>query len=425
MTTHSTGRSRRPLLAAATGLAMLTGACAGTTEPDDGRPAAELTALPRALSPAEVGVRDASNAFALRLFERASAGNAGKNVFVSPLSVSMSLGMAMNGAAGKTQEQMRATLGFGAGDLTAAQQGYRDLAALLRGLDPATSFQIANSIWHDRAIPFRASFLDAGRTWFDAEVRGVNFADAAGTKKQVNDWVAAKTNGRIPTIVDQVDPDDVMYLINAIWFKGNWRSKFDPAETRDAPFRTADGTTQTVRMMYHEGDSALALRHFADATVDAGELAYGNGAYAMTIVMPKSGSIDQFVGSLTAERWNAIVAGLRPRSGLDVYLPKFTLTFERELKDDLIALGMPDAFHPIAADFSGMSARDDLYIGFVKHKTFVQVDEEGTEAAAVTNTGIRVTSLPPSFRVDRPFVFAIRERLTGTVLFIGKMARVP
>lgn len=388
--------------------------------------AAKLTELPRPLSAAEIDVRDASNTFAFRLFERASAAAPGDNVFLSPLSVSLSLGMVLNGAAGKTQEQMRDALGFGAAELATVQHGYRDLSTLLRGLDKSTTFQIANSIWHHRNYPFHASFLDAGRTYFGADIYPVDFRDQEGTKRAVNAWVDQKTNGRIPTIVDEIREDDVMYLVNAIWFKGTWRSRFDPAHTRDAAFTTADGTVQTVRMMSQEVDDESGFRYFRDSDVEAGELAYGNGAFAMTILLPPEGtSVDALAASLTPARWNAIVGGLIPRTGWMLELPRFTLTYSRELKDDLTALGMVDAFIPDSADLRGMSDYRDLYVGFVMHKTFVKVDEEGTEAAAVTNTGIRVTSMPPGLYVNRPFIFAIRERLSGTVLFVGKVSRIP
>lgn len=409
--------------AAAVSLASLAfAACSPPTEP---RPSEQLTELPRALSAAELSVRDASNSFAFALFDRLNASAPGANVFVSPLSVSMSLGMALNGAAGETRNQMRRVLGFGEAELATVQNGYRDLAVLLRGLDGATSFQIANSIWYDRTYTFLPSFLEAGRAYFDAEIQGVDFNDAEGTKRAVNAWVNEKTNGRIPTIVEDIHPDDVMYLINAIWFKGNWRSRFDPDRTRAAQFTTAAGTAQGMQLMSQEVDSTAGFRHLANAIVEAGELPYGNGAFAMTILMPPRGMhIDAFAASLTSERWNGIISGLHDRRGMFVELPKFTLTYERELKDDLRALGMVDAFGR-GADFSGMTGGRDLFIGFVKHKTFVTVDEAGTEAAAVTNTGMRVVSAPPTFRVDRPFVFAIRERLTGTVLFIGKIAALP
>ena len=403
--------------------AGLLSSCSPATEPN--RSAPELRALPRPLTPTEQNLRDAANGFSFALFARASEANAGRNVFVSPLSVSMSLGMTLNGAGGATRDQMRQTLGYGTLGMPAINEGYESLATLLQGLDASTKFQIANSIWYARGYPFLPAFLDAGRHWFDAEIRGVDFADAAGTKSAVNGWVNGKTNGRIPTIVDEVRPDDVMYLINAIWFKGSWRSKFDPAQTRDAPFRAADGTTSSVKLMHRVADTTMRFRQFADQEVEIGELPYGNGAYAMVVAMPRPGtSIDAFAASLTPSRWNAFVGSLRGGDGMIVALPRFTMTFERELKPDLQALGMRDAFDPARADLSGMTTRGDLFVGFVKHKTFVQVDEEGTEAAAVTNTGISVTSLPPTFRVDRPFVVVIHERLSGTILFVGKVAKL-
>lgn len=415
------------LLARSTAAALALTACTTLVAPvRTGRvPSSALTTLPRPLTGPERDVRDAANRFAFSLFSRLSAEQPGENVFVSPFSVSTSLGMVMNGAAGETRAQMLRTLGYGEVDVTAMRRGYRDLSRLLGTLDPATSFQIANSIWYAQDYPLLPSFLDAGRTVFDAEIRGVSFRDP-GTRDQVNEWVGDRTNGRIPRVLESVRPSDVMYLINAVWFKGSWRTRFDPRETRDAPFHAADGTTATVPLMQKQSDTATHFRHVRDATVEAGELPYGNDAFALTILLPPAGtSIDAFAAALTPDRWNALIGALRPTAGMLVALPRFTLAYGRQLNPDLQALGMTDAFDPQRADLTGMSTRRDLYVEYVMHRSFLLVDEEGTEAAAVTNTAVGVTSLPPSFRVDRPFVFAIRERLSGTVLFIGKVTRLP
>lgn len=407
---------------AAAGVLAAATACTSSTEP---RTPQELRTLPRALSQAEVDVRDAANGFALPIFQRISAEQPGENVFVSPLSVSMALGMVMNGAKGETLDEMKQVLGFGEAELAAVQNGYRDLSALLRGLDPATSFQIANSIWYRQDLTVVPSFLDAGRTYFDAEIRSLDFTDAEGTKSAVNGWVKEKTKGRIPTILEEVSPDDVMYLTNAIWFKGEWRTRFDKARTYDGRFTTARGTTQTVRMMTQTADSTTGLRVSSDPGIRAFELPYGNGAYAMTIVLPTAGTdVDALASTLTTDRWNRIVEQMRDERGLEIHLPKFTLEYKRELRKDLHALGMRRAMGG-TADLTGIFADGGAQIAYVTHKTFVQVDEVGTEAAAVTNIGIRVTSLPPAIHVDRPFIFAIRERLTGTILFIGKMTEIP
>jgi serine protease inhibitor len=220
----------------------------------------------------------------------------------------------------------------------------------------------------------------------------------------------------------------VMFLINAIYFKGSWRDRFDPAKTRDGDFTTIAGTTQTVKLM-SRGKGEGKLRHGFVNGVTVGELSYGNGAFVMTVLVPEmhgnGGNVNEVAATLDTAAWRGFVAPMQEIEG-EVILPRFTMEYERELADDLKALGMPVAFDDVAADFSGLSpAGADMYIAFVKHKTFVKVDEEGTEAAAVTNTGIGVTSLPPGLRVTRPFIFAIRERFSGTILFMGKIVRIP
>jgi serine protease inhibitor len=409
----------RYLLAAAMTLA----ACSPSTGP--GGPPPQLTELPRALTVHEARVSRAANQFALDLFKRLNAAQPGENVFVSPLSVSFSLGMTMNGADGTTLDEMRSTLGFGTAELAEINEGYRGLMALERGLDESTTFQIANSVWYRQTYAFRQTFIDQVKQTFDADVRASPFD--ATTIATVNAWVSEKTNGKIPTILESIEDDNVMFLINAIYFKGSWREQFDPAKTMDATFQSLTGP-QTVRMMNRPKDFGT-IRYASTSTATIGELIYGNGAFVMTILMPNSGSeIGALAAGLDTAAWTSFLAQLRDTK-FQVALPKFTLSYERELKDDLIALGMRVPFEGAQANFSRMSAHvtpsQNLYISFVKHKTFVDVNEEGTEAAAVTNTGVSVTSLPPCLCVDRPFVFAIRERFSGTILFLGKMVRIP
>jgi serine protease inhibitor len=401
--------------------AFMLAACRGT---DPNQPPVQLTALPRDLTADEVRVATASNHFALTLFRRINAQEPDKNVFVSPLSVSFSLGMAMNGASGATLDQMRQTLGFGADDLADINAGYRGLLALEAGLDPTTTFEIANSVWHRNTFPFHQNYLDLVQTTFDADVMASPFDEAAVT--QVNEWVSSKTGGRIPTILEEISGDAVMFLINAIYFKGAWRDGFNPAGTSDGPFTTIDGSTQTAKLM-RRGPGQGTLRYGSAGGTTVGELSYGNGAFVMTLLVPQTPSetVNQVVASLDTATWRGFVGSLR-EADFEVVLPRFTLQYERELSQDLKALGMSVPFQGGAADFSAMSpAGPQLFIGFVKHKTFVRVDEVGTEAAAVTNTGVMVTSLPPALRVTRPFIFVIRERFSGTILFIGKIGRIP
>ncbi len=403
----------------ATVAAFAISGCGPFTQPS-GRPSQQLTALPRELTTDEVRVSRAANQFAFTLFQRLNAAQPNVNVFVSPLSVSFSLGMAMNGAAGATLDDMRSTLGFGAAELAEINQGYRGLIALEGGLDPSTTFEIANSVWYRQGFSVNQSFIDQVKQTFDAEVAATPFD--ATTKTAVNNWVSTKTKGKIPTIVDEISSDDVMFLINAIYFKGSWREQFDPAKTQNLPFRGLSGERTLPTMAREEGSGKFRYTNTSSTTI--GELPYGNGAFVMTVVMPTDASgIAALAAGLDTASWTALLAPMQEVS-FAVQLPKFKLSYERELKDDLIALGMDVPFSESAADFSRMTPAQ-AFIAFVKHKTYVDVNEEGTEAAAVTNTGMRVTSLPPCFCVNRPFVFAIRERFSGTILFIGKIVDIP
>ena len=395
----------------------LLASCNGSTSL--GRPT-QLTGLPRELTADEVRVSNAANDFSFALFKRLSAAQPAENVFVSPLSVSFSLGMAMNGANAATLDQMRATLGFGTTELAEINQGYRGLMALEGGLDPSTTFQIANAVWYRNSFPVNASFIDQVRASFDASVNASPFD--ASTVTAVNDWVSSKTNGRIPKILESIRAEHVMFLVNAIYFKGSWREQFDPKRTTNMSFRGALGE-QVVPTMIRD-DKAGKLRIAQSAELTIGELSYGNGAFVMTIAIPNEPhTVDQFVAGLDGARWSELLASMHEGEYM-VQLPKFRLTYERMLNDDLKALGMVVPFDASAADFSRMTP-EQVFISFVKHKTFVDVNEEGTEAAAVTNTGVEVTSMPPCLCVDRSFVFAIRERFSGTILFMGKMVSIP
>jgi serpin B len=391
-----------------------------TTEPTP----TTLTRLPRDLTAGEQQVLRAGNEFSLALFRQLAKAEPGKNVFVSPLSASMALGMTMNGANGTTLDAMRSTLGLGTLDLQQINAGYKGLIELLRGLDPSTTFQLANSIWYRNSFPVRQSFIDAVKAAFSAEVRGLNFNDPSSLSV-INGWVNANTQGKIPTILDRIEPDDQMYLMNAIYFKASWRTRFDPALTHPGNFQTSSGSMQTVSMMHRDPMPGVLNRVFSFPHLYTAELGYGNDAFGMTILLPERGAnVDSVAAALTTARWNEIVGMLDGSMGigLGVTLPKFSVTYERKLNDDLTALGMGVAFGG-GADFSALSS-SPVFISYVKQKAFVDVNESGTEAAAVTNVALAL-STPPSLDVDRPFIFVIRDRLSGTILFMGKMNSIP
>ena len=385
-----------------------------------GEPFGPITELPRELTSAELRLIEVDNSFALKLFREINARDPDVNLFISPLSVAMALGMTYNGADGETQAAMAEALELQHMAIGEVNEAYRDLIALLLDLDPRVEFQLANSIWHRNALQFEQAFLDINREYFDAEVAGLDFNDPSAADR-INDWVNDATNGKISDIVEKPIADDlVMFLINAIYFKGDWTHQFDKGLTRDANFTLDDGTTKQVETMFHK--SAAEVRIFSDDVMRVVDLPYGGDAFSMIILVPRpEADVEAVVAALDAPRWAALVDGLVDSERV-VGLPKFTLEYEIELKDVLTALGMGVAFVENVANFSKMRQANDLFISSVKHKTFVDVNEEGTEAAAATSVGIGVTSVGPGpFLVDRPFLFVIRERFSGAIIFMGKI----
>ena len=298
-------------------------------------------------------------------------------------------------------------------------QGYRDLVTLLVGLDSRTEMRIANSIWGDAALPIEPAFTEASRTYFDAEARTLDFGSPEAPTA-INDWVRGKTSGRIPRLLDDLSPAEVLFLINAIYFKGKWRNAFDAKDTREGPFHGADGRDRSARLMWQKQD----LRYAETEHYQAVDLLYGNGAFALSVLLPKAGRTPaEVLAGLGPESWTALAGRFAERE-VALTFPRFRLEYGRRLNDDLEALGMGIAFEPNADFYRIADVRPDrLYITRVDQKTFVEVNEEGTEAAAATAVGFGKTSLPSpvEVRVDRPFVFAIRERLSGAVVFLGVM----
>lgn len=395
--------------------ALLTG-CALFTGPAE--ESARIESLPRALTVSEREVIARSNTFAFGLLREVYRRETEPNVFLSPLSASMALGMTLNGAATATFDSMRATLGFQGLTQAEINRSYRDLTNLLLKLDPKVELRIANSIWARKGEPFLPSFFDAVTAWFGAEARELDFA-SPGALAAINGWASDHTHGRVPQVLERIDPNHIMFLLNAVYFNGKWTAQFDAAKTVSSPFRLADGGTVQVPTMHGKLPVALAER----PGVILGELPYGGQGFVATIVLPAEGrSLKDLVESLDAAKWaewlSALPAGdYRDVAAVDVALPKLELKYEERLNDALTALGMGIAFRP-GADFSRMTS-GGAWIDFVKQNTFLKLDEQGTEAAAVTVVAMIKSAVPPGLVVDRPFLLAIRERLSGTILFLG------
>ncbi|MFQ5866019.1 MAG: serpin family protein, partial [bacterium] len=280
-------------------------------------------------------------------------------------------------------------------------------------------FQIANSIWYRQGMTFEEEFINLNKTFFNALVRALDFSDP-NSVNIINDWVKENTNGKIEKIIDRIDPGIVMFLINAIYFKGTWTYEFDKELTQDDFFTLPDGSQKACKMMIQTGE----FNYFENDDFQAIDLPYGQGQFSMTIFLPRaSKDVDSLVEELDAQNWNSWLSSFSADS-VTLQLPKFKLEYEIKLNDVLTALGMGIAFTPGGADFTRMYKAGGLWIDYVKHKTFVEVNEEGTEAAAVTVVAIIRSGGGPEIkfmRVDRPFVFVIRENHSQTILFMGKM----
>ncbi|MBN2030304.1 serpin family protein [bacterium] len=374
----------------------------------------------RELTPFEKQLAESGNDFGLTLFQEIVQAEPDTNIFISPLSVAMALGMTYNGSAGTTEEAMRNTLGFGNLTDQEINESYSSLIALLTELDPEVIFEIANSIWYRDTFPVEESFIDINKAYFDAEVSDLDFSSPSAPDV-INNWVGQKTHGKIEEIINQIDPLVVMYLINAIYFNGTWQFEFDEEETQDDVFNRPDHSQVACRMMEQEND----FDYFENADFQAVDLPYGNGQFSMTIFLPKSGqSVDDLIAELSWAKWITWMNQFRRTRG-SLYLPKFTIEYKALLNDCLSDMGMGVAFDPEHADFTKINRNGDLYISKVLHKTYVEVDEEGTEASAVTAVEISLTSIGGSegfvMRVDRPFFFVIREDHSQTLLFMGKV----
>jgi serpin B len=264
-------------------------------------------------------VIDAGNSFGFKLFSRINTAETGKNIFISPFSVSMAFGMLLNGANGSTLDSLEKALGDAGMSLNDINNAYENSSTYLTTLDDKVLFQNANSIWYRDGFQVLPDFLNVNKRYFNADVDSLDFA-LPSAAQTINSWVNTKTNGKIPTIIDGPIPSSmVMYLINAIYFKAAWTYKYDSSGTKDAPFTCADGSIATCKLMSQEDTFA----YYADNSVQAIDLPYGDRSFSMTVVMPPAGtSIDQFASTLTQEQWNTIINKL-DSAKVDLYMPKF------------------------------------------------------------------------------------------------------
>lgn len=358
-----------------------------------------------------------SNHFGVDLFREVAADET-ENLMLSPLSASVALTMLLNGTSGETFTQIRDLLGYSpTADLASINESYRSLTQQLLNVDREVTLTLANAMFYREGFGVKTPYLNTLRTAFDAEISGLNF-NAPSAVTTINSWASSKTNGRIPQVIDRITQETVLFLMNALYFKGEWTTPFEEAKTASRPFALENDTYVNVPTMEGRVDS----RQFSTGTYRAIELPYGRRNFSMVVLVPNE-SLNTFLPRFTPALWDEISSGLGQEdtwTSTLVRLPRFSFSYERTLNTVLQRLGMTDAFSAARADLSRISD-ERLYVSFVKQNTFVEVNEEGTEAAAVTTIGIEVTSLPMGFFVDKPFLFLIRERTSNTLLFVGQV----
>lgn len=397
------------------GVAMLTVTSCNDNDGPKPLPNAEKIVLKGEYKAKTTAIRS----FAIDLFKEVAAESQGTNQLISPYSINTALNMLWNGAAGETAEQLQATLGNASYTREEINDYSETLTSALLKVDPTTNLKIANSIWADITTPFLPAFVKANQTYYNAEVANVDFNDA-NTFNVIDKWCLKNTNNKIDRITQGMSTDTKFALVNAVYFKGKWKHKFNKGATEEENFANADGSNSRVQMMnlkeklaYWDDDQEWKML----------QLPYGNRAFSMVILMPYSDKpLAEQIPLLTADKFYSLFNNLQPYE-VTVKLPKFEARYSYDLEKGILpALGITDVFNPAKADLSQMS-ETSMFVTVVKHKTYINVDEEGTEAAAVTVVGGGDTSpgpgQPVNFFVDRPFIYSILENSTGTILFMG------
>jgi serine protease inhibitor len=384
--------------------------------------AATLAAAPEPAA----DVAAADNAFGFRLLGAVQKTKQNGNVVLSPVSAALDLAMLLAGAEGETRQEIQSALSLKGLTPTAINEANANLIKVIRTPAQSVTLSVADSLWVDnRHAMLAPDYIKQTKAWYDAEITDLDFSNPSAPI-QINGWASKQTNGRIAKIIDKLDPDDRLLLLNAMYFKGEWAHKFDKSLTQQHDFTLAGGSVKQVPRMAQSG----RFDYFETPQLQAVRLPFGSGDLVMQILLPAaSSSLGALQAQLTTEQWKSWQARYAPRAG-NLELPRFELKSNYRLNEALQALGMRRAFGPdaqLAAMFSAAPGRPGagaFFVSSVLQSTYWKVDEEGSEAAAVTSIGVRATAIarpvePFSMIVDRPFFCAIEDRRSGALLFIG------
>ncbi|MFA6769959.1 MAG: serpin family protein [Bacteroidales bacterium] len=379
------------------------------------------------LTSAQTKIADNGNTVAFtylaNISEQEILDNKRENVMISPLSLNLAMAMCWNGADGQTKEQIKNTLGFVGNTDQDVNSFFKKMIETLPKTDPSVKLSIANSIWQHKDFAVLESFLATNKKWFNASIQSLDFRNS-NSVNIINDWCSNNTNGMIKKIIDEIKPNEVLFLINALYFKAPWKNEFKEEKTTMQPFYLRDGSSKNVSTMNQE----VTCQYSEGTNYRAATLPYGNEAFNMTIILPNEEHLPEDLFTIleatspTTNSWSTIIND-KTATILDIYLPKFKFEYEIEFNDILKKMGITDAFIAGLANFSRISSERELIITKVLQKTAIEVNEKGSEAAAVTSVGVGVTSMPlkNKFRVNRPFVFVISEKQTSAILFAGKV----
>ncbi|WP_171641392.1 serpin family protein [Paenibacillus phytorum] len=370
----------------------------------------------------DVRIVKASNEFGMQLHRQLvqTEQNKKKNIFISPTSISLALAMTYNGSKGETQVSMAKTLGWQGMSLDEMNRGNETLISLLQQPGSDVQVRIANSLWTRKGKPFHSDFTKTNQAFYDAKITELDFNNPKAPDT-INDWVNKNTNGKIPRMIESIDPMEVLILMNAVYFNGGWKKEFQPSATKEESFKLQDGSTKQVQMMTQSG----SYEYLQEEEFQAIRLPYGEGQMDMLVILPdESSSLDALHDKLWEDpnRWHESFQSNRG----EIKLPRLKIEYSEKLKEPLKAMGMTLPFDEVHADFSGMApVPPNLFISAVTHKTFIEVNEKGTEAAAVTSVHMAGASAPidEPFQVtiNRPFFFAIEDRQTDAWLFVGSV----
>jgi serine protease inhibitor len=376
--------------------------------------------VPIDLTTDQVALIESGNSFAFDIFSQVLK-NAGEseNVMISPMSISYALSMTLNGANGETRTAMLEALRLNGITVDAINNSYKNLTEALLSVDKRVLISIANSVWTENDFAVKQAFIDILTNYYDAESKSFDINDSSAPDK-INAWIEDKTNGLIKEMIDKLEDNTVMLLINAIYFKGKWKSEFDESKTVEMPFYKTGINQVDVPMMKQETEFNV---YQGDGFILA-EFPYGQGNFVMDVLLPvEQDGLSNTLASVSDANFTSWISQMNKRK-TDVSFPRFKYGFKKKLKDILSDMGMGIAFTE-SADFSNISDQYDLLINDVTHQSFIETDEEGTEAAAATVVDIGLTSMPPAslvFKMDHPFMYIIRETTTNSIIFMGRVS---